>query len=113
MRRIGETKFAVLILRQLADKIGIPPDVKLAHHGVTGARGGAVLKAAAQRLQNLKHLADLCRGLARLQIDDETQADTGRTSKLILPQTSGLAGGPYNLADFCSATWGRSLPGSC
>ena len=57
------------------------------------------LNCAAQRLQNHKRLADLCRGLARLQIDDETQPDTGRTGKFVLPQACGLAGGRDNLAD--------------
>jgi hypothetical protein len=41
--------------------------------------------------------------LARFEIDDETKANASCARKLVLPQASGLAGGPDNIADFGSA----------
>jgi hypothetical protein len=38
--------------------------------------------------------------LARFEIDDETKANASCPRKLVLPQASGLAGGPDNIADF-------------
>jgi hypothetical protein len=41
--------------------------------------------------------------LARFEVDDETKANASCARKLVLPQASGLAGGPDNVADLGGA----------
>ena len=99
---VGEAERAVAVLRELGRRFGIPTRRRVPASFVRCARAlrrRNDVERAAERVENLKRLADLRGGLAGLELNHEAQTDACRTRELILPQSRILAGGSDDTAD--------------